>query len=333
MHATAGTRAPTPTPSADAHVDCSVRSQVIISKRAGRLGVSCIDANPAGAIVSSLIDGSVAAAAGLHVGDIITTVNGNLIDGHRDCIQAIDSAADRVAFVLARPTRSVRLDKRRGRVGLTCRTEPCGHGVQVAALEPGSVALAAGLFVGDVLLSINGVLVSDHRHAIELIDAAHVLSVVVDARTREVTLDKRSSNRDVGLTVSDRIDGGSGVVVTGLQPGGLAIQRLALGDTILSIEGCLVEGHADAITRVDQADATFRLVIGERCDGADLQAVLTSLHASSAAPFLRQPHRQPHHGYGGAEQPCEPPEPSYRAPYGPLSENRRRSSHSVANDL
>ena len=137
--------------------------QVVVSKRAGRLGVSCTDTpdgNP-GAVVSALCDGSVAAHAGLHVGDHIVNVNGIIIGGHRACIEAIDGAADRVAFVLARPTREVYLDKREGRIGITCTTTY--GGVLVSALEEGSLASQCGLFVGDTLLSVNGSLVESVR--------------------------------------------------------------------------------------------------------------------------------------------------------------------------
>ena len=77
--------------------------QIILSKRRGRLGISCID-NPdgPGAIVSGLISGSVAYAAGISVGDSILAVNGEDLSGHQQCIAAIDAAPDRIAFVLSR---------------------------------------------------------------------------------------------------------------------------------------------------------------------------------------------------------------------------------------
>ena len=80
--------------------------QIVASKRAGRLGISCVDHPDAiGAVCSALIEGSVAYRAGLNVGDVITAVNGTLVSGHRECVVAIDSAPDRVAFVLSRKPR------------------------------------------------------------------------------------------------------------------------------------------------------------------------------------------------------------------------------------
>lgn len=269
-------------------------TQVAVSKRAGRLGVSAVDApNRQGAIISGLCENSVAAAAGLHVGDVVVTVNGYMVGGHRDCIEAIDGAADRVAFVLARPTREVLLDKAQGRIGITCTTL-YGSGVLVSALEEGSLASRCGLFVGDTLLSVNGVLCESHQEAIELIDAEPVVRLVVHANTREVQISRRHSGgaNGVGLTVADRVDGGAGVVVIGLAPGGLSIRHLRLGDTILAVDGVLVSSHSDAIARIDASDDAFALVLGEPAD--NLSQILSSVHQSSAAPARHD------------DRPCEP---------------------------
>ena len=355
--------------------------QVIVSKRAGRLGVSCTDTpdGSPGAIVSALCEGSVAAHAGLHVGDQILNVNGIIIGGHRACIEAIDGAADRVAFVLARPTREVSLDKRDGRIGITCTTTY--GGVLVSALEEGSLASQCGLFVGDTLLSVNGILAESvchshttrqthhplrpvpvhhqqslscyqsfsertarlflpalglahafsssseclsyliaetngppllcpllfplqHQQAVELIDADEpVVRLVVNATTREVTINKRCSgapNSSVGLTVADRVDGGAGVVIIGLAAGGLAMRQLQLGDTILSVDGQLALTHADCIAAVDNSAQFFRMVLGARTD--NLSDVLSSLHQSTAAPDRTSPSSVVSH----EERGCEP---------------------------
>ena len=59
-----------------------------------------------------------------------------------------------------------------GELGLTITNNAHGKGVVVSALLDGSLAAAAGLNVGDVIVSVNGTLAADHFVAIEAIDAA-----------------------------------------------------------------------------------------------------------------------------------------------------------------
>ena len=140
-------------------------TQITLSKRAGRLGVTCVNAEPFGALVSSLIQNSVAAAAGLRVGDVITSVNGHLVRGHPDAVALIDQAADVVTLVLAAPTRQCIIDKSKsnGRIGVTCCNKANGAGVLVGGLEEGSLAVQEGVLVGDTVLSVNGSLVHSVR--------------------------------------------------------------------------------------------------------------------------------------------------------------------------
>lgn len=107
------------------------------------------------------------------------------------------------------------------------------------------------------------------------------MELVVVGSTRRVTLRKGGAGSPpIGLTVADRHDGGAGVVVIGLQPGGLALRQMRLGDTILSVNGSLVESHADAIELVDQApDGACTFVLGPPY--ADLHAVLNSVAATT----------------------------------------------------
>ena len=188
-------------------------------------------------------------------------------------------------FRPAGPTRSVFLDKADGRVGVTCRNCGRGAGIEVCALEPGSLALSQGVRVGDVLLSVNGELARSHDHAVRLIDASPRLSLVLEAGTREVTLDKRDG--DVGLTVGDALDGGSGVVVIGVQPGGLAILNgVSLGTVVLSVNGVLVEDHAHAMELVDASPPELALVLAnEVLTDADVMRVLDHASSSSLAGF------------------------------------------------
>lgn len=192
-------------------------TQITMSRSCGRIGVTAEDGPTSGALVTSLCEGSCAARAGLHVGATIVAVNGQPVYGHQDAIECIDSTeSDLLSFTLAHSTRELRFDKGDGRIGVTCQNAAGGFGVEVIGLEPGSVA-DRQLLVGDTILSINGVVVGDHAHAITLIDAHDFLHVVVNANTRPIVFDRTASadgaQARVGVTVADRIDGGSGVVV------------------------------------------------------------------------------------------------------------------------
>ena len=112
-----------------------------------------------------------------------------------------------------------------------------------------------------------------------------LVELVVVAHTREISISKRvSSTCGVGITVADRTDGGAGVIVVGLAPGGAAIRQLQLGDTILSVDGELVSSHIEAISRVDRASDAFKLVVGERAE--DFSMVLKMVtDSTSSQPF------------------------------------------------
>jgi len=256
-------------------------TQITLIKRSGEryLGLTCVDAEPSGALVSSLVQKSVAAAGGLHVGDVITSVNGHLVRGHRNVTALIDQATDVVGIVLAAPTRQCIIDKSNGRIGITCCNKANGFGVLVGGLEEGSLAVQEGVLVGDTVLSVNGSLVHSHDEANRLIDSSEVVSMVLAAGTREVVLNK-GSGRKVGVTVANNIGGGAGVVVIGLEASDtLAATQLEIGEILLSVDGALVSDHADAIARMDDKSGSLRLVVGPRV--RDLHAVLSAGSASA----------------------------------------------------
>ena len=64
----------------------------------------------------------------------------------------------------------------------TDRTTP-GPGVEVSALGICGLGATAGLHIGDIILSINGCIVSDHQTAIALLDSSErYLELVVADR-------------------------------------------------------------------------------------------------------------------------------------------------------
>ena len=268
-------------------------SSVVCFKSSGRLGVTCAD-NPfgPGVVVTELIPGSVAAAAGLNTADVITAVNSSPVDTHMACIDAIDRAADRVEFMLLRPTRRVSVRKSEGRIGITCSTSRslCDNGVVVSALEDHSIALQAGLLVGDTVLAINGCVVQGAQNAVDLIDSdADVVEFIVPAVTAEVTLQKTVGTL-MGITVANRSDGACGVVVVGLEPTGAAIRHFQLGDVILSINGRLITSHKHAIERMDASNGLCRMTVGEPVK--DFLEVSRSVSRSEASK-TSDPRRSP----------------------------------------
>ena len=68
--------------------------------------------------------------------------------------------------------RYVSVSKRSGRIGITCTNLPEGNGVRITGLLRDSVGAAAGLNVGDIIVSVNGVLVHAHQTAIREIDSS-----------------------------------------------------------------------------------------------------------------------------------------------------------------
>lgn len=60
--------------------------------------------------------------------------------------------------------------------GVTLSSDPCG-GVRVVRLCPPDRAKACGLRIGDVITTLNGIVVNDHTSAVALIDRASAHSV------------------------------------------------------------------------------------------------------------------------------------------------------------
>lgn len=174
--------------------------------------------------------------------------------------------------VIDRPTNQAFLDKAFGRIGLTCRTAPFGRGVEVLGLCRGSIAADAGLHAGDTILSINGTLVESHEHAIELIDEdIETAEIVWHADNRTVEIVKGHMGKKLGLTVTNNPEG-SGVVVVGLELGGLARDMMSVGEVILAVDGEFAEDHARTIELVDGNDDVLTFLLGPPV--ADLDHVL-----------------------------------------------------------
>ena len=138
-----------------------------------------------GVVVSGLGAGS-AAEEGILVGDIILAVNDRAVHDHASAIEEMHRTIGQVttlALLGAVPNRKVVLNKSLGKIGITVTNRADGHGVEVTGLILHGIAAAEGVAVGDVVLSVNGHLVSDHAHAIALIDSSDLLIEMVLAAT------------------------------------------------------------------------------------------------------------------------------------------------------
>ncbi len=125
-----------------------------------------------GVVVSALGTG-VALQAGLMVGDVIACVNGATVISHEVAMQRIkEQSGPYIVLTLVGTPRKVVLDKSRGDLQITLTNRENGLGVDVSGVGYSGVAYESGVGPGDVILSINGNIATDHPQAIMLIDSS-----------------------------------------------------------------------------------------------------------------------------------------------------------------
>ncbi len=166
--------------------------------RRGLLGVNIIDANPdvvsalnvnidAGAVVTNVMPGSAAEAAGIQVSDVIVEIDGRAVEsgralrnivglmrrdqeielvlyrgGERLSLNArIGSASGQAVAEAERPTNRTGLEGTRLRNVNGSQHEFADQGVEVLAIEQRSRAWVAGLREGDVIIEVNRQAIED----------------------------------------------------------------------------------------------------------------------------------------------------------------------------
>jgi Do/DeqQ family serine protease len=165
----------------------SVMDQLIKygSVKRGQLGVSMYTVTPdiahslglpnaLGALVSQVVDGSPAEKAGIHTGDVITSVNGQPVKSNSELRNSIGLMrvgdkveigllrdgkplkvtaiiADTTATTQATPAESIH----KAFEGATLADAPEGGGALVKSVEPGSAAAQSGLRNNDVIVGAN----------------------------------------------------------------------------------------------------------------------------------------------------------------------------------
>lgn len=151
------------------------------------------------------------------------------------------------------------------KLGITFRTDAstCNMGVLISGLEPGGAGASSSLLVGDVVLSIDGVAVKTAEEAVRHCGGARPgasLYIAAMGGTREVVLDKRRG--DCGMTCAGAGFIARGVLLKRIASGSLAdAEKLYCGDTILSINGVLVNHHAECVKAIDAVPDIVRLVV------------------------------------------------------------------------
>ncbi len=143
--------------------------------RGGKVGLTLRNAqHTRGVLVQSMGPNSLARGAGLLVGETIVAVNGQLVGEHLDAVSLIDRS-DEVELVVSGEAAATTLAEG-GELGVTFCDQECaddGAGVKLLHVEHGGAISAAGLTVGDTLLSIGGVLCVRHSQAMRQLEAAH----------------------------------------------------------------------------------------------------------------------------------------------------------------
>jgi Do/DeqQ family serine protease len=189
----------------------SVMDQLIKfgSVKRGQLGVSMYTVTPdiahslglpnaLGALVSQVIDGSPAEKAGIHTGDVITSVNGQPVKSNSELRNSIGlmRVGDKVEIGLLRDGKSLRVTAiiadtaaasqtapvetiHKNFEGATLADAPDAAGALVKSVEPGSAAAQSGLRNNDVIVGANRGRVTNLKQLRERAKGASVLVLEV----------------------------------------------------------------------------------------------------------------------------------------------------------
>ena len=189
----------------------SVMDQLIKygSVKRGQLGVSMYTvtpdiahslglANATGALVSQVVDGSPAAKAGIHTGDVITSVNGQTVKSNSELRNSIGlmRVGDKVEIGLLRDGKPLKVTAiiadttaatqsspvetiHKNFEGATLADAPDSGGALVKSVEPGSAAAQSGLRNNDVIVGANRGRVTSLKQLRERAKGASVLVLEV----------------------------------------------------------------------------------------------------------------------------------------------------------
>jgi Do/DeqQ family serine protease len=163
-----------------------------------------------GALITGIEPGSAAEDAGLQVDDIITGINSKRIDSNRELANAIGlrGSGEDVKIDYVREGRQQSLTAQLGRrvaqnisgtdihprlqgAQFATSTTSSTDGVEVIAVEPGSLAAQRDLRAGDIILQANKTVVQNLNELRDIAEGSRILFLLVQRGDRELMLQIR----------------------------------------------------------------------------------------------------------------------------------------------
>jgi len=136
-----------------------------------------------GVVVWTVEEGKAASTAGLRVGDVVLSIEDHLIDSIDRLVEFVSEAEGFVNMEVSGlgPSKQVAVVKARDKpVGLGLQVTACGVGTLVTEIDPHGSAAQSAMKAGDIILSIDNVVPTSPKHAVQLImQAEYIINVVV----------------------------------------------------------------------------------------------------------------------------------------------------------
>ena len=218
----------------------------------GRLGLELADSasltgQPTPCVTVTAVE-DIAAEAGLLVGDIILMMGPTVLRNHSVALRCFANAGGEMTLRLACLTREVRVTKRSNMAGIQFDNAPAGPGVLVSGLQPDGAGVAAGLHLGDRVLSVHGkVATQGGQQAMEMAkEAGPLVRLVVSGVSTAIPIRKDADGR-LGLQFVDGTPNGSvpssaqGATIASVLPRSAAKDAgLRPGDLVVAVDDEIV---------------------------------------------------------------------------------------------
>ena len=207
----------------------------------------------------------IAAEAGLLVGDIILMMGPTVLRNHSVALRCFANAVGEMTLRLACMTREVRVTKRSNMAGIQFDNAPVGPGVLVSGLQPDGAGVAAGLHLGDRVLSVHGkVATQGGQQAMEMAkEAGPLVRLVVAGVSTAIPIRKDADGR-VGLQFVDGTPSGSmrGAVIASVLPRSAAKDAgLRPGDLVVAVDEEMVLDVMAARDSIGRSERSLTLVV------------------------------------------------------------------------